>query len=128
MVLLLKPNYRVVTVDGVTHCLAEPPTLGTVELLCDILGWAAHYDAHTMTVELRSPEPPPIDPDSDSLDDLFAWGAWAAKHGGITPDRSEAILTAVRRALRGCGCSGGCETVSEGVMTVASHRVQPPVG
>ena len=55
MVIILKPNYRVVVVDGVTHCLAEPPTLGTVELLRDVLGWEARHDAHTMTVELRSP-------------------------------------------------------------------------
>ena len=55
MVLVIKPEYRVVLVDGVTHFVAEPPGKGTVELLRDLLGWEAHYDAHNMTVELRSP-------------------------------------------------------------------------
>jgi len=55
MVLVLKPEYRVVIVDGVTHVLAEPPGKGTVELLRDVLGWSARHDCHTMTVELRSP-------------------------------------------------------------------------
>ncbi len=56
MVLILKPNYRVAVRDGETHFLAEPPTLGTVEILRDLLGWSAYYDAHTMTVELHSPD------------------------------------------------------------------------
>jgi hypothetical protein len=55
MVLVLKPNYRVVVVDGVTHCLAEPPTLGTVELLRDVLGWEARYSYHDGNVTLYSP-------------------------------------------------------------------------
>ena len=55
MVLVIKPEYRVVLVDGVTHFVAEPPGKGTVELLRDLLGWEAHYDTHNMTVELRSP-------------------------------------------------------------------------
>ena len=55
MVIILKPGYRVVVVDGVTQFVAEPPTLGTVEILRDLLGWEARFDAHTMTVELRSP-------------------------------------------------------------------------
>ena len=55
MVIVIKPEYRVVLVDGVTHFVAEPPGKGTVELLRDLLGWEAHYDTHNMTVELRSP-------------------------------------------------------------------------
>lgn len=55
MVIVLRPGYRVVLVDGTTHFVAEPPTMGSVEILRDLLGWQAHYDAHTMTVELRSP-------------------------------------------------------------------------
>lgn len=55
MVMVLRPGYRVVLVDGTTHFVAEPPTLGTVEVLRDLLGWEAHYDAHNMTIELRSP-------------------------------------------------------------------------
>lgn len=51
-------------------------------------------------------EPPPVEeipevnPDSDTLDDLFAWGEAVARRAGLTEERSRELLRLVREYLR----------------------------
>ena len=54
MSILLKPGWPTVLIDGTTHTLPEPPTMGAVHLLV-AAGWAARFDAHDMSVELIAP-------------------------------------------------------------------------
>lgn len=55
MVLILQPGCSLVVVDGVTHRLAQPVTVATIDLLCDVLGWSEYADAGGQSIELRSP-------------------------------------------------------------------------
>lgn len=42
---------------------------------------------------------PSVNPESDSLEDLFLWGAAHAKAKGLTPEKSREILQRVRKGL-----------------------------
>lgn len=44
--------------------------------------------------------PPDVSLETESFDDIYAWGKWIARKGNITPEKSRQLLKEVREHLR----------------------------
>ena len=45
-------------------------------------------------------KPPQVSLESDSFEDVYAWGQWVSQKGNITPDKSKKLIEETREFLK----------------------------